>query len=299
MKLLKNMLLYLIAAGMLLLCAACGNGADVTGRYVCTDSPAIFNGVNLDEEWLSLNYGGKGTLHLMGKDYAVGWTLEGEELTITQNETRYSALLVDGVISVSFNDLIYTYVKEGLTPPTLTDTDATRTKLNALQEWWNGDWYGYWYISDATELWSELNGSYYDCYATVDLNATGSGSISLWDAGGSLCTAQLKLSMDETESRIGAVHSVEGYFWGWKIGEDDWIVDPALSQYDNMLFVQGGYFEDENGSFRYNILLRPWGQLWDDVAQTDPYSLPAGYNEWYLPLIDGGSEMPRLSDTLG
>ena len=40
------------------------------------------------------------------------------------------------------------------------------------------------------------------------------------------------------------------------------------------------------------MYLRPWGSLWPDEEDRLPYY----YEDWYLPLIESGEEMP---DVLG
>ena len=272
--------------------AACGAVNGCHGLYICTDSPAKLNGVSVDEEWIELSRRGRGTLHLMGEDYALKWSLDGEELTLTHSGTEYTGFLSDGVITVSFSDMLYTYVRDGAETPTGEEPESDRVKLNALQKWWNGQWYGWWRITDGEGDWHELNGSWYDCCARLELDATGRGSMSLWDASGSLCTVQLALTTEDAGSRFGAARSIAGYFWSWRIGEDDWVLDPAASGYEYALSLSGGYYEDENGSFRYDFFLRPWGQLWDDVAVAGANSLPDGYYDWYLPLLESGKPMP-------
>ena len=68
----------------------------------------------------------------------------------------------------------------------------------------------------------------------------------------------------------------------------DWIVDPGLLDYDNMIWISGDY-EDGDDEFHYDIYLRPWGLYWDDVEEE---AHPYYYADWYLPLIDAGKPMP-------
>ena len=35
-------------------------------------------------------------------------------------------------------------------------------------------------------------------------------------------------------------------------------------------------------------MLRPWGQLWDDISADD---VPPHYDSWYLPLLESGAIM--------
>ena len=55
----------------------------------------------------------------------------------------------------------------------------------------------------------------------------------------------------------------------------------------------GGGATVGKGGFSYEIYLRPWGSKW---PEDDEDKLPYYYNDWYLPLIEAGKDMP---DTIG
>ena len=63
-----------------------------------------------------------------------------------------------------------------------------------------------------------------------------------------------------------------------------------------MLVIDNGHYESEEGSFDYQIVLRPWGTVWDDVESTAPELLPYFYKDWYLRAIDAGEDMPDSFD---
>ena len=78
----------------------------------------------------------------------------------------------------------------------------------------------------------------------------------------------------------------------------DWIIDPALAGrfegYDNVICIDGSYTADDGTSgLTYYIYLRPWGQLWDDIAQEFPDDIPYYYESWYLPLVQAGQSAPE------
>ncbi len=56
-----------------------------------------------------------------------------------------------------------------------------------------------------------------------------------------------------------------------------------------MICIEGCY-EDGDDEFYYEIYLRPWGQLWDDLDYPD--DIPYHYDDWYLPLMEAGKSMP-------
>ena len=102
-----------------------------------------------------------------------------------------------------------------------------------------------------------------------------------------MASAQVSLSEAGTGEH-GTVMSEGGWFTNVALEHADWIVDPALLDYDDMIWISGDY-EDGDDEFHYDIYLRPWGLYWDDMEE-DTY--PYRYTDWYLPLIDAGNSMP-------
>lgn len=102
-----------------------------------------------------------------------------------------------------------------------------------------------------------------------------------------MASAQVSLSEAGTGEH-GTVMSEGGWFTNVALEHADWIVDPALLDYDDMIWISGDY-EDGDDEFHYDIYLRPWGLYWDDMEE-DTY--PYRYTDWYLPLIDAGKSMP-------
>ena len=68
-------------------------------------------------------------------------------------------------------------------------------------------------------------------------------------------------------TEAGTLKSEEGKFWLEEINvhHADWMADPGASEvsdFDHMIAIEGGKYEDEAGDFRYTIYLRPWGMDW-------------------------------------
>ena len=82
-----------------------------------------------------------------------------------------------------------------------------------------------------------------------------------------------------------------GAFTDIALEHGDWIVDPRLVDYGDMIHIDGDY-ENGGDAFHYDIYLRPWGTYWVDVDEED---LPNLYDSWYLPLIDAEEPMPDSS----
>ncbi|MDL2214256.1 DUF5640 domain-containing protein [Clostridia bacterium OttesenSCG-928-O13] len=216
-----------------------------------------------------------------GEDVVSNYTLDKDLLTIE---------LGDGITLV--------FKRSDTTPPSQAPGGAsTADNLNALQQWWNGSWYGYIYLPTADGAWEELEDGWWDCFATIDSDASGTGSIFLWDDGGELGNVELQIT-EYGVGDAGVAMSEGGHFNKMEIGHADWIIDPGTNTqtYEHLIIIDGT-FEDPDGSeyggFMYEIWLRPWGMLWDDASEED---LPPGYYDWYLDRYTG--PMPTMDEFL-
>ena len=167
---------------------------------------------------------------------------------------------------------------------------------DALLDWWNGDWYGWWKMSSCTGYYEASEGHWWDICAAIDVGEDHVGTIELWDEDysrdGSMITAAVSLNEAGTGEH-GTMYSEGGWFTDMELSHADWIVDPGLLKYDNMIMIDGWY-ENGDDSYKYEIYLRPWGLIWDDMSEEE---LPYYYQSWYLPLVEAGKAMPDSIDT--
>lgn len=187
---------------------------------------------------------------------------------------------------------------DGSKPESGNEGGGTQT---VSQDYWSGDWYGWWYVPSADGYWEELENGWSDCCARIEKYDASSGYIEIWDESGSGADeymAECAVSFGAGITENGGMMSEDGSFWDCAIKHADWIVDPgasAVSQYDHMICIDGTYEDPENdGGFDYKICLRPWGMDWEDVAADDAEMLPYYYASWYLPAIQAGEAMPDV-----
>ena len=170
-------------------------------------------------------------------------------------------------------------------------TGAPSKTGDELLDWWNGEWYGWWKMSGCYGYYESMEGKWWDVCGVIDIGTDYTGTITLWDEDYTrsepMASAQVSLSEAGTGEH-GTVMSEGGWFTNVALEHADWIVDPALLDYDDMIWISGDY-EDGDDEFHYDIYLRPWGLYWDDMEE-DTY--PYRYTDWYLPLIDAGKFMP-------
>lgn len=172
-----------------------------------------------------------------------------------------------------------------------TEPETTSTTGDTLLDWWNGEWYGWWKMSGCYGYYESMEGNWWDVCGVIDLDTDYTGTIELWDEdytrSDPMASAQVSLSEAGTGEH-GTVTSEGGWFTNVTLEHADWIVDPGLLDYDDMIWISGDY-EDGDDEFHYDIYLRPWGLYWKDMEE-DAY--PYRYTDWYLPLIDAGKSMP-------
>ena len=165
--------------------------------------------------------------------------------------------------------------------------------LPTLHDWWNGDWYGWWMMTGCSGYYEEedMEGQWWDVCGTIDIGEDGVGTIILWDEDYTkaepMASAAVSLSVEGT-TEYGTVMSEGGWFTDVALEHADWIIDPGLVDYTDLIHIEGSY-ENGEDAFNYDIYLRPWGTYWFDMDDAD---LPYYYDDWYLPLIDAGEAMP-------
>ena len=174
-----------------------------------------------------------------------------------------------------------------LTAPAETD--------DALLDWWNGEWYGWWKMTDCSGSYEEMEGQWWDVCGVIDIASDYTGTVTLWDEdytkSEAMASAAVSLSDAGTDEH-GTMMSEGGWFTDTELEHADWIVDPGVQELENLICIDGWY-ENGDDTYRYEIYLRPWGLYWDDVEEEDR---PYRYDDWYLPLIEAGKTMP---DSIG
>ena len=276
------------------------------------------DGLNLDGFTIELKENGVCTSYSAGIPTDGTWTLTGSTLQITASGVTMSGTLKDGVmkfenvantgISITLrksdsaggaatdaSDILNRFINSGSSDAPEEDSaseSAAGTAPVQMQEFWDGDWYGWWMITEADGEYAEMSGYWWDCCANITMSSPSSGEMVLWDEtfSRSNALAELTLAFDDSGT-YGTAASVSGWFLSEPVTPATWAIDPDTAEYPNMIAFSASY-SDDTGSFEYYVCMRPWGERWDDVALSDPDDVPYYYEDWYLPLIDAGSPVP-------
>ena len=232
------------------------------------------------------------------EEVAPGATLEVQTAFVLNNasgeiEATFEELLgsKSGTITIDPSTLTRETGVNAGTEPTLPSTTAD----DALLEWWNGEWYGWWKMTDCSGSYESMEGQWWDICGVIEIDADRTGTVTLWDEDytkdEAMVSAAVSLS-DTGTGEHGTLTSEGGWFTDVALAHADWIVDPGLQELVDIICIDGRY-ENGDDTYRYEIYLRPWGLYWDDVEEENrPYL----YADWYLPLIDAGKSMP---DSIG
>ena len=199
----------------------------------------------------------------------------------------------NGKITVDPSTLSRETPANGMALPDMTEgTSDIGDPPNPLS-WWNGPWYGWWVMTDCTGYYEGMDGEWWDVCGVIDIGDDSMGTVTLWDEDYTqdepMAEAAVSLNQEGT-GEYGTLMSEGGWFTNIALEHADWIVDPGLVDYPDMIHING-YYEDGGDEYTYDIYLRPWGVYWDDVLEED---LPGTYYDWYLPMIQAGKEMPGV-----
>lgn len=294
-----------ITALTLSLCMLTGCAAfssENTGVYTCVQISINGETAPVDALYdapptLLLSLGGKAKLTLGADDFSGSWRVDGENATFTFGNDVSRGTAANGVcvLNLANSGVEYTFLRDGASLPTDADSQNAHTVQTPLQQAWNGDWYGWWAISNADGDWQTLDRQTYDLFARISIDGDGAGTFTLWDEELSADKPMARVTIQATQGEddaMGSAVSTGGRFWRAPIAAEQWTLAPTVSGVDSMLVINDHYTSDE-GSFDYTLVLRPWGSTWDDIADVPEY-LPYYYADWYLPLIEAGEAMPDI-----
>lgn len=275
---------------------------------------------------IELKSGGKCTIIADGTKGSGKWDLDGADFELEGAGLDCEGTLSNGVMTLE--DMLdmglnMTFVLEGHSLPVATSTPSKNventaapstskepssgTSDSAIQSYWNGEYYGWWYIKEGFGEYEQYTGNWWDCCACIEIGADGSGSIIAWDEDYTRSDLMLDadISIIYGDTDVGMLMSDGGWFMDAELHAYSLFCEPDSmgfwpfsAYYDNMIELTGTYVDpnDSDNYYSYCMYLRPWGDDWSDIEAADSDNLPYYYSDWYLPLIEAGKDMP---DSIG
>ena len=164
-------------------------------------------------------------------------------------------------------------------------------KPDEAYDFWNGDWFGWWEVTDPRGDWAQLGDLKMALMGEIEIAKNGRGVLMLWDdtAPRDDAMCEINVTVDNSQGSHGTAVSGEGYFLISDVLEGDWVIDPDKSGYDGMIRIDGTCTDEGNKAFDYHIYLKKWGSDWSTVEEKDQPPLL----DWYDIYREKGVEMPH------
>ena len=222
-----------------------------------------------------------------GKEYPLTWSLQKDNTFRAEGgDISLHGGVSDGVMVLDnmMDSGAYVILRRGTPVPEATAAPETKTF-----DWWAGDWYGQWQMTNRIGTFAEWKEERWALLGHVSQPSAGQFEVLLWDEDHPKDNAlsEFDMTVKDDGSRNGTVSVRRGSFMiqDLKAGE---LTITEQSEYDGFMVIKGSYTVP-NGSFDFTVTLRHWGETWDDVAEGDR---PDNYESWYLPLIESGAGIP-------
>ena len=272
------------------------NGKENASYLWSVNETVMQNGTELEIATVVADYESYETvINSQFTDIAPGTTLEVQTAYVLRDPTAAVEATFEQIFGKKSGKIT-------VDPSTLSRVETTETGMtddggltaatgDALLDWWNGPWYGWWKMTGCSGSYESMEGQWWDVCGEIAIGADDTGTITLWDEDYTRADPMALASVSLNEAGTGehgTVMSEGGRFTDTALAHADWIVDPGLLDYDDLIWIDGDY-ENGDDAFHYDIYLRPWGLHWEDM---DESGYPYRYTDWYLPLIDAGMSMP-------
>ncbi|MCL2045272.1 MAG: hypothetical protein FWG88_02665 [Oscillospiraceae bacterium] len=254
---------------------------------------------------LELKANGECTTIFNGNDAKGSWTMSGSTLSYNIGGAEYAGSYESDVVMFEVLDDIFLYFTKDGNPPagggaiSTTDFGPSIGERAIGHDWWDGHWYGSFYLYDGNEAYEDEIGYYDDLYAVIDVTTSGRAIMYIWTDSMSLGTVHLDITISE-DGQFHQALAVGGDLFNEDVKQGEWLIMPTVSRYANMIEIDQIFADIDGDWFKYEILLRPWGMDWDDVPD---YDQPYWYEDWYLgimhlPMLDVLTDLGTLHPEL-
>ena len=229
-------------------------------------------------------------------DVAPGKTLEVKSAFVLKDMSKVEVTFEESFGSKSNKITIDPSTLSRGSASSTSNTGKNPTQTGSeMKDWWNGDWYGWWKMTECAGYYEGMDDSRWDICGVIDIKSDNAGTVTLWDEDYSKSNPMAEASvslLDDGMGEHGTMISKSGRFTNIDLSQEDWVVNPVAMEVDDLICIDG-YYENGEDEFYYEIYLRPWGLYWDEL---DANSRPAYYDSWYVPMIESGEYMP---DSIG
>ena len=248
------------------------------------ETMAMLQGMGL-AMYIELREDGTGTF-MLDEAYEVTW---GDGVIELEDETVTYVLNGDELVIDEYGTLFY-FV--------LSDPSVLETMGAGSEDFWLGDWYGWWTITDGDGYYADLIGACWDCCAYIEPYED-NYLMTIWDTDfndyveNPLAEVVLGISglMAFTENGVASSLANEGnFFWAGGVGEGDWYMDPGFVDDDDTVVISSEYVDGDGDRLEYSVYLTKWPSEWN----TSVVDSPMYYESFFRPLMEEGGELPAV-----
>ena len=164
-----------------------------------------------------------------------------------------------------------------------TDPSAAGSQT-AAQEVWNGDWFGFMWVTNTKGAYDHLEDDVYSAYLFINLNENDEGTLEIFIEDDEYPIVKATVIADDYH-----IEAVEGLFWDTELDARMWWTRFDEDFEGNRILIATDYDDPEgDGSFHYMFVFRPWGELWEQ-EEREGKMMPPGYAAYVASLGSGGS----------
>ena len=280
------------------------NGEDMLGFF------AMMGGEEFDPNSMYIEFQSDGKCKISLDDNGSGtYTLVGNKVTIEMNgeemEGTFDAAANQVILEKeeSGNKLKMAFDKQegadtGADTGASTQIASPQETLTAVQEKWNGIWYGYMWIMNYFGIFEGEDDELYDAFMSVDIDKNGKGKMTIYigesdeylsfDTLGERLLVDATITADEyhvevTEGRFLDEGSYPLNPANWFMGSSPLTDEPAIT-------IADVFRDSDNDGYDYMFAFRSYGSQWADQMGNESHKkLPPGFDGYISEVKSGGS----------
>ena len=319
----KKWIAFFLALLVLFSLCACGeadSGAAFLGTYTLfamdydEDHIVFTEGLFEGSSYITLKSGGAAEICLEDDVANVRWKADGESLTITAADGDMAASVQDGVLTlqtedsnlyflqenasadqikaITLDELLSGAVEESMqnaAEPEAATPVSAESEPSAIQQMWNGWYYGCIDMDGCTGAWEPINGETFDAVLYVELDRDGEGRLAIFDPFGVLISEEhSSIYVDAwCHADTQYLYADSGTAFDVEINPSDWRF-VRNRDIPEKLHVGSESMEENGDRIGYDFQFKPWGDRWEG----DAYTQFIPYFDAYIDAVDAGLSSP-------
>lgn len=303
--------LLAILIGVIVLVVSIFKGLGGKGNEEIDPNLGLYNAVtaemmgiemNVEDIWeggfsIELQEDGAAVLTVDGSADSAEWTLEDGAFTLSGSGAECTGTLEDGQIvldKVMGVDMTLTFVKDGAAidaPDAPAELPAGDEADSALQEQWNGLWFGGVHVMDGTGKYVDYCDVNMDAFIRIDVDKEGKGVMRVYLGTDENLPA---FASAEIQAADYGIDAVSGKVLANDMDTDWWMFRPVPDYED--CYVISDFIGDEDGdTCEYLLYMKKWDHSWQDEIDGGLTFIPRSVS-YHQMCLDNGMDAPVISE---